>query len=175
MTENELQTYLKSYIRVVEDFPQPGIPFLDITPLLANAAAFERATESLAALAPPSVSVVVGIEARGFIFGAVVAKILQMPFIPARKPGKLPRETISEAYELEYGEDSLHIHAGDIPVGAQVLIADDIIATGGTLRAVANMIESQSAEVAETVCLIELVDLGGRERYGHSVKSVLQY
>ncbi len=175
MTENELQTYLKAYIRDVEDFPQPGILFRDITPLLANAAAFKRAAEAMATLAPPDVSVVVGIEARGFIFGAVVAQILQIPFVPARKSGKLPRKTISEAYQLEYGEDSLHIHADDISAGAQVLIVDDLIATGGTLRAVADMIKKQSAEVAETVCLIELVALGGRERYGHSVKSVLQY
>ena len=167
---------LAAYICAVADFPRPGILFRDISPLLSDAGAFLRAVELLADCAPsPPPDVVVGIEARGFIFAAAVAQKIGLPFVPVRKPGKLPRATLSASYQLEYGEDSLHVHADAVAEGARVFIIDDLIATGGTLCAAAEMMETMGATVAQTACLIELCDLSGRARYGRPLQTILQY
>ena len=174
---------LARFVREVPDFPKPGILFRDITPLLADARAFARATEALAGFAPAGVDAVAGMEARGFIFGVAVAARLSLPFIPIRKAGKLPLETVSASYRLEYGESSAQAHADALArctkvgtkVGAKVLLADDLIATGGTLRACAEVIEQLGAEAVMAACLIELKGLGGREQYARPLTTVLQY
>ncbi|MGI9297856.1 MAG: adenine phosphoribosyltransferase [Gammaproteobacteria bacterium] len=166
---------LAAFVRAVPDFPKPGIVFRDITPLLADAAAFGRAASTLANFAPPDADVVAGMEARGFIFGAAVARELALPFAPLRKPGKLPRKTASASYRLEYGEDSVHIHTDAFAAGARVFLVDDLIATGGTLRACAEVIETLGARVAAAACLIELPSLGGRAHYARPLHSVLRY
>lgn len=166
---------LAAFIRAVPDFPAPGVMFRDITPLLADAAAFARAVSALATLAPPEIEIVAGVEARGFIFGAAVARALDLPFAPLRKPGKLPRPTASASYQLEYGEDSVHAHTDAFVAGAQVLVVDDLIATGGTLRACAEVIETLGAYATAAACLIELPALGGRAHYARPLHSILQY
>lgn len=165
---------LAAFVRAVPDFPKPGIVFRDITPLLADAAAFARATAALAA-AGETADIVAGAEARGFIFGAAVARELNLPFAPLRKPGKLPRKTESASYQLEYGEDSIHAHADAFPAGARVLLIDDLVATGGTLRACAEVAEKLGAAQITAACLIELVSLGGRAHFARPLHSVLQY
>ena len=166
---------LASFVRAVPDFPKPGIVFRDITPLLANADAFAAATAALAAFAPPDADIVAGAEARGFIFGAAVARELHLPFAPMRKAGKLPRKTLSASYALEYGEDSIHAHADAFAKGAKVFLVDDLIATGGTLCACAEIAEMQNAIPIAAACLIELPALGGRKNYARPLHSVLQY
>lgn len=166
---------LDSRICAVPDFPKPGILFRDITPLLADATMFGRAAETLAGFAPPKTDAVAAVESRGFIFGAAVARMLELPFIPARKPGKLPRKTASARYVLEYGEGELHAHADAVLPGARVFLVDDLIATGGTLRAAAEIIEKLGATVPAAACLIELESLQGRKHYARPLKTVLQY
>lgn len=166
---------LARFVRDVPDFPKPGILFRDITPLLADADAFARAIEALAEVAPPDTDAVAGMEARGFVFGAAVASRLHLPFIPLRKPGKLPCKTVSASYQLEYGEDGVHAHADALAAGAKVLLVDDLIATGGTLRACAEVLEQLGAAAVMAACLVELADLGGRERYARPLHTVLQY
>lgn len=166
---------LSAFIRAVPDFPKPGIVFRDITPLLADAAAFGRAVSALSAFAPPDADIVAGAEARGFIFGAAVARELRLPFAPFRKPGKLPRKTASASYQLEYGEDSIHAHADVFSAGMRVFLVDDLIATGGTLRACAEVAENLGATVSAAACLIELPALGGRAHFARPLHSVLQY
>ena len=165
---------LAAFVRAVPDFPKAGIVFRDITPLLANAAAFARAVSALAA-ATKNADIIAGVEARGFIFGAAVARELNLPFAPLRKPGKLPCPTASAAYKLEYGEDEIHAHADAFPAGARVFLVDDLIATGGTLRAAAEVVEKLGASIDSAACLIEIASLGGREHYGRPLHSVLQY
>ncbi len=153
-------------IRDVADFPRPGIVFKDITPVLANAAAFDAALDALAApWRDVPVDVVLAIEARGFIFGAPLARALGVGFVPVRKPGKLPARTLSQRYALEYGHDTLELHADALPVGARVLLVDDVLATGGTLQAARALAERAEAQVIGAAVLIELVALGGRERW----------
>jgi adenine phosphoribosyltransferase len=159
---------LVSYVRDIPDWPTPGVMFRDITPLLADAGAFARTVEALALVHGPDperpVDLVAGIEARGFILAAPVAHQLKAGFVPVRKHGKLPHETLSEAYSLEYGEAVLEIHADAIPAGARVLVVDDVLATGGTVAATAELVRRAGGEVVGVNVLIELLALGGRER-----------
>lgn len=159
---------LASYVRDIPDWPTPGIMFRDITPLLADADAFARTVAELARTHGDGVGrpvdLVAGIEARGFILAAPVAHQLQAGFIPVRKHGKLPHETLSEAYSLEYGEAVLEIHADAIPAGSRVLVVDDVLATGGTVAATAELVRRAGGEVVGVNVLIELAALGGRAR-----------
>lgn len=151
----------------VPDFPSPGILFRDITPLLANADAYRFATEALAdRFVAQDIDVVVGIEARGFLMGAPVACRLGCGFVPLRKPGRLPPPTISVNYELEYGTDCIEMRSGTLAEGAKVLVVDDVLATGGTASAACELLGKAGADVAGAAFLIELTDLGGRDRLG---------
>lgn len=154
-----------SLIRSVPDFPEPGILFRDITPLLLDAAACRAATAELAAWATElKPEFVVAAESRGFIFGGALAQALDAGFIPARKPGKLPAETVSVEYELEYGLDALEVHADAFSDGARVLVHDDLIATGGTAEAKIAAVELLGGQVVGCGFLVELEGLGGRDR-----------
>ena len=164
-------------IRDVPDFPRPGILFKDITPLLADPLAFHAATEALAApYHGTHIDLVVGIEARGFIFGTPVAKLLDVGFVPIRKPGKLPWETRSVSYDLEYGRDTLEIHADAVAEGQRVLVVDDLLATGGTSRAACDLLAGMGAKIVEVAILIELEFLKGRVRLApFEARSVLKF
>jgi adenine phosphoribosyltransferase len=156
---------LHAFIRDIPDFPTPGIVFKDISPLLLNARALEAAVSGLAALAAPlAVDYVVAAEARGFILGGALARELGAGFVPARRPGKLPHETVSAKYALEYGINALEVHADALAGGARVLVHDDLLATGGTAGALCELVEGLGAEVAGCAFLIELSFLGGRQR-----------
>ena len=168
---------LDSYIRAIPDFPKAGILFRDITPLLANTAAFR---ETIMRMADPfrgqKIDALVAAEARGFIFAAPLALELEAAFIPVRKPGKLPHERHSFSYDLEYGQDTLEIHKDAVWKGQNVLIIDDLLATGGTVEACCKLVESCGATVAGCAFLIELVGLAGRDRLSqYSMHSVLTY
>ncbi|MBN8870856.1 MAG: adenine phosphoribosyltransferase [Solirubrobacterales bacterium] len=165
-----------SLIRPVPDFPEPGILFRDITPLLLDGEACRAVTRDLAALAEPlGAEFVVAAESRGFIFGGALAQALGIGFIPARKPGKLPAETVSVEYELEYRLDALEVHADALSDGARVLVHDDLIATGGTARAKIDAVEKLGAKVVGCVFLIELEGLGGRDRIApHQTRALLK-
>ena len=168
---------LKGLVRDIPDFPRPGIVFKDITPLLLDAAALDQAVSELAALARPlAVDLVVAAEARGFILGAALARELGVGFVPARKPGKLPSETVSAEYVLEYGIDALEVHADALAGGIRVLVHDDLLATGGTAAAVCKLVEELGAVVAGCAFLVELSFLGGRARLTpHEVLTVIEY
>jgi adenine phosphoribosyltransferase len=168
---------LRERIRDVPDFPKPGIVFKDITPLLLDPAAMARAVRELAAWARErEVELVVAAEARGFILGAAVAHDLGVGFVPARKPGKLPHETVSAEYMLEYGVDRLELHADALARGTRVLVHDDLIATGGTARAVCDLVERLGGVVAGCAFVIELAFLHGRERLAQfPVHSLVSY
>ncbi len=154
----------KDYIASIPDFPQEGILFRDITPLMADGNAFQSACEELIAFAKKvGAEVIVGPESRGFIFGCPVAHELGIGFVPVRKPGKLPRETVSASYDLEYGSNELHIHKDGIKKGQKVLIIDDLLATGGTVNATIEMINELGGNVVGCGFMIELKDLNGRE------------
>jgi adenine phosphoribosyltransferase len=169
--------HLKTKIRHVPDFPKAGILFYDITTLLQEPVGFRAAIDSLAMpFQNQGVEVVVGIESRGFIFGAAVADRIGSGFTPVRKPGKLPSKTVRETYALEYGTDTLEIHDDAIRSGQRVLIVDDLLATGGTARATIDLVKRLGGEVLALAFLIELVALNGRGRLGaETVHSVLQY
>jgi adenine phosphoribosyltransferase len=169
--------WLKGRIRDVADFPSAGIVFRDLTPLLADAEALRFSIDALAeAFAGRRVDKVVGIEARGFILAAPVAYRLSAGFVPVRKPGKLPWRTEAEEYALEYGVDRLEIHADAVRAGDQVLVVDDVIATGGTARATVALVERLGATVAGLGFLVELTFLAGREKLeGHDVVSLVTY
>lgn len=156
--------HLARLIRDVPDWPTPGVVFKDITPLLADPNGLRGAVDALVGLAPPEVDVVVGMEARGFIVGAPVALALGAGFVPVRKPGKLPRATIEQAFALEYGEDALEMHMDALHSGARVMVVDDVLATGGTVEATTRLIESLGAEMVGVAVLLELAFLGGRAR-----------
>ena len=164
-------------VRAVADFPKPGILFRDITPLLADAAAFGAAIDRLAAaLVEHRAEGLVAIESRGFIFGAALARAMQLPLLLVRKPGKLPRRTVGVAYELEYGTDRVEAHAEDFVPGRHYAVVDDVIATGGTAAAAAELVEKQGGKVACCAFLIELDALQGRQRLGkRPVVSLLHY
>ena len=165
----------RALVRDVPDFPQAGIMFRDITPLLADGPAFRAAVDVLAG-AYVAVDVVVGIESRGFILGAPVAYALGVGMIPVRKLGRLPRKTERADYALEYGTNSVEIHSDALEPGKRVLIVDDVLATGGTAAATVDLVRRLGGEVAGVAVLIELVDLGGRERLaGFPVTSLLSY
>ena len=168
---------LKRFVRDIPDFPRPGIVFKDITPLLLDAAALDQAVSELAALARPlSVDLVVAAEARGFILGAALARELGVGFVPVRKPGKLPSETVSAEYVLEYGIDALEVHADALAGGIRVLVHDDLLATGGTAAAVCKLVEELGAVVAGCAFLVELSFLDGRARLApHEVLTVIEY
>ena len=168
---------LKAKIRNVPDFPKAGILFYDITTLLQEPTGLRAAIDSLARpFENQGIEMVVGIESRGFIFGAAVAYQLGAGFTPVRKPGKLPSKTVRKTYDLEYGTDALEIHHDALAKGQRVLIVDDLLATGGTARATADLVEGLGAEVYALAFLIELVALNGRKRLGaETVHAVLQY
>jgi len=170
-------TDLRAHIRDIVDFPKPGIVYKDITPLLLDAEALSAAVGQLADWARPlDVDFVVAAEARGFILGAAIARDLGVGFVPARKPGKLPHETISAEYILEYGVDVLEMHADAVADGARVLLHDDLLATGGTARALAELVENRGGTIAGCAFLVELAFLGGRERLsGYDVHTLLSY
>jgi len=158
---------LEQYIRDVPNFPKEGIVFKDITPLLASPEGFHAAIDTLAAeYGDVGITKVMGAEARGFIFGGALAYHLGAGFVPARKPGKLPWQTTTHEYELEYGTDSLEVHTDAVGPGDVVLIVDDVLATGGTAAAKAALVEKMGAKVAGFAFLIELDFLRGREKLG---------
>lgn len=167
----------KDYIAIVEDFPVKGISFKDITPLMLNGEAFRSACSELAEYAKTQgANLIVGPESRGFIFGCPVATQLKMGFVPIRKPGKLPRETIEESYSLEYGNNTLCMHKDAIKKGDKVLIIDDLLATGGTIQAAIKLVESLGAEVVGCAFVIELTGLKGREILSkYNVHSLIDY
>ncbi|CAM2742913.1 adenine phosphoribosyltransferase [Erysipelothrix tonsillarum] len=168
---------LKNYIATIDDFPKEGIKFRDITPLMANGDAFAEATRLFESFARKvGADVIVGPESRGFIFGCPVAYAMNIGFVPVRKPGKLPRETVSYKYDLEYGSNELHIHKDGVKPGQKVLIIDDLLATGGTVEASVALIEELGAEVVGCGFLIELEDLHGRDKLeGYEVFTIMQY
>ena len=168
---------LRDRIRDVPDFPTAGVVFKDLMPLIADPAYFGQAIRDLAEWARPrEPSLVLGAEARGFIFGAALAYELGAGFIAARKPGKLPRETVEATYALEYGTDSLQVHRDAVPAGARVVVLDDVLATGGTASAKVELVEDLEGVVVGVLFVIELTFLGGRERLaGYDVHSLVQY
>ncbi len=171
-----MKDIIEKYIRNVPDFPKPGIVFKDITPLLAEARIMQLTLNELLGLVPRKVDKVVGIEARGFIFGALLAEHLNAGFIPIRKPGKLPFDTHAQSYALEYGTDSIEMHTDAIRPGEKVLIHDDVLATGGTALAAAKLVEKAGGEVVMINFLLELAFLKGREKLkAYPVSSLLRY
>ncbi len=156
---------LKSYIRTVPDWPKPGIQFRDITTLLENPEGFSQAIDLLMAhYREVSFDKVVAIESRGFLFGALIARELSKPLVLVRKPGKLPAETTSEEYELEYGTDKIEIHTNSLDSGDKVVVIDDLLATGGTALAAIHLCEKLDAKVVEAGFVIDLPDIGGSKR-----------
>jgi adenine phosphoribosyltransferase len=173
LPDDAARALLLSRIRDVADYPQPGVMFKDITPLLADAQAFSVVTDALAGMVRRHrATMVVGLEARGFILGAPAAVRAQAGFIPARKPGKLPGPTIAQSYQLEYGTAEIELHAADLGPGDRVLVIDDVLATGGTAEAALRLIRRTGAEVAGVAVLLELGFLGGRERLAEALDSV---
>jgi adenine phosphoribosyltransferase len=177
LTMHDPLARLKMRIRDIPDFPKPGILFRDITPLLADASALALAIELLAnPFRGKGIDLVVGAESRGFIFGAAVACCLSAGFALVRKPGKLPHKKIARSYALEYGTDVLEMHADAVIRGQRVLICDDLLATGGTMKACIELVQEQGGEVAATAVLIELAGLSGRQKLAPTpVHAVLQY
>jgi adenine phosphoribosyltransferase len=177
MNIDEQVARLASAIRDVPDFPKPGIVFKDITTLLRDPVLFRRALDLMAVLCGDlQVDKVVAIESRGFILGGALARQLGAGFVPVRKPGKLPWRCRKASYELEYGSDSLEIHEDAVAAGERVLIVDDVIATGGTAKAVAGLVEEMGGTVSALVFLVELCFLSGRERLeGREVRSLIRF
>jgi adenine phosphoribosyltransferase len=168
---------LRGLIRDIPDFPRPGILFRDITPLLLDARGLDAAVRGLADLTEAlDVDLVVAAEARGFILGAALARALGAGFVPARKPGKLPGETVSAEYTLEYGIDALEVHADALAGGTRVLVHDDLLATGGTARALCELVAELGGEIVGCAFLVELAFLDGRARLApHAVRSLVTY
>jgi adenine phosphoribosyltransferase len=168
---------LRAFVRDIPDFPRPGIVYKDITPLLRDRGALDAAVSGLAALAGPlKVDVVVAAEARGFILGGALARELGAGFVPTRKPGKLPFRTLRAEYGLEYGIDTLEVHADALARGARVLVHDDLLATGGTARALCELVSALGAEVVGCVFLVELSFLGARARLApYPVHALIDY
>lgn len=168
---------LKKLIREVPDFPKPGINFYDITTLIKDADGFEQTIDALTEKCRGlNIDTIVGMEARGFIFGAPLAYQLGVGFIPVRKPNKLPSDTISVSYDLEYGTDSLEVHSDAIGNGHNVLIIDDLLATGGTAKATIDLVEKMGGKVEALLFVVELDFLKGREKFaGYKVESLLHY
>ena len=166
---------LASFIRDISDFPKEGIIFKDITPLLANPDAFNTCSEQLLQKINKPIDKVVCIDARGFFFGGILAQKLNAGFVPVRKKGKLPFDTIEESYTLEYGDDVLQIHKDAIQPGEKVLLHDDVLATGGTASAVCKLIERLGGEIVQCNFIIDLSFLKGAEKLNYPVASVLTY
>lgn len=173
---NEI-TFLESKIRDIHNFPKQGVVFKDITPLLADAQATKKVLGLfLEHLKGKNIDKVVGMESRGFFFGTLLAQQLGAGFVPVRKPGKLPFETIAQTYDLEYGQDKLEIHSDAIKKGENVLIHDDVLATGGTAEAAVKLVETLGGNIVQLNFLIELTFLNGVQKLGnHQVYSVLKY
>ncbi|CAA9474453.1 MAG: Adenine phosphoribosyltransferase [uncultured Solirubrobacteraceae bacterium] len=167
---------LSSFIRDIPDFPKPGIVFKDITPMLADARALDAAITAMATLVEPlAVDVVIGAEARGFLLGPALARQLGAGFVLARKPGKLPHDTVSAEYALEYGTDVLELHSDAVKAGARVLVHDDLLATGGTAGALCRLVESVGGTVAACAFLLELGFLDGRAALdGYDVRALIE-
>jgi adenine phosphoribosyltransferase len=162
-TEN--MSLIKNSIATVPNYPKPGIMFRDVTSLLANPAAFKAKIDAfVAAYKDGGFTKIIGTESRGFIFGAPLAYELGIPFIPVRKPGKLPREVISQSYQLEYGEDTLELHSDAIETGDKVLLVDDLLATGGTIEATAKLVKRLGGEATDAAFVISLPELGGEKK-----------
>jgi len=168
---------LKKHIRSIKDFPKEGIMFRDITTLLLKPEAFNKALDELLSFTDRvKIDKVVGIESRGFIFGSLLAQKLDVGFILARKPGKLPAETVSVTYQLEYGEDKIEMHKDSINPGDKVLLHDDLLATGGTAEAVTKLIEKLGGKVVQISFLVELSFLNGKDKLaGYDIKSLIVY
>jgi adenine phosphoribosyltransferase len=168
---------LKSKIREVPDWPQPGVGFKDVTPLLADPQALAETVGKLAAWSKErEPDLILGAEARGFILGAAIACEVGCGFVPARRPGKLPPETVSATYQLEYGQNALELHPDLIPQGARVLVHDDVLATGGTVEAIAGLVEQLGGKVCGVCFIIELTFLGGRERLSkYDLHALIEY
>ena len=166
-----------TYIRDIEDFPKPGVVFKDITPLLKDPKVFQKASDALLGFTSNmQIDKVVGVDSRGFIFAPLLASRLGAGFVPVRKSGKLPFETLSESYALEYGEDTLEMHTDAILKGEKVLVHDDVLATGGTASAVCKLVEKLGGEVVQCNFLIELTFLNGADKLnGYPIKALLQY
>lgn len=164
MSDMSPGSHLAGLIADVPDYPSPGVLFRDITPLIAHPGGLAAAVEQMVAVGPREVDIVVGLEARGFIFGPAIALALGAGFVPARKPDKLPRPVESVTYDLEYGSTTLAVHADAFAPGARVLIVDDVLATGGTAAAAAELVGRLGGELVGITLLLELSELGGRER-----------
>jgi adenine phosphoribosyltransferase len=174
MTVTSDASWLTTHVRDIADYPRPGVTFRDITPLLGNAEAFRRAVDELVEpFRDRSIDRVVGIEARGFIPAAAVAYTLGAGFVPVRKAGKLPWAVAREEYDLEYGRDKLEIHRDAIHPDERILVVDDVLATGGTASATARLVTGLGGDIVGLGFLIELADLGGRDRLGEYDVSVL--
>jgi adenine phosphoribosyltransferase len=168
---------LRDRVRDVPDFPKPGIVFKDLMPLVADPTYFRETIDRLEALArPKQPDIILGAEARGFIFGGALADRLSCGFVPARKPGKLPWETVEATYDLEYGTDRLQVHADAISKGTRVIVHDDVLATGGTARAKTELVEALGGEVVGLLFVVELAFLNGRDKLaGYDVESLITY
>lgn len=168
---------IEDYVRSIPDFPEPGIIFRDITSVLQDADGLQLAIDSMIKLLDGvDYDVVAGTESRGFIFGVPIAYEMHKPFVPVRKKGKLPCETISQSYDLEYGQATIEMHKDSIKPGQKVVLVDDLIATGGTIEAAIKLVEQLGGEVVKVIFLMELAGLKGRERLkGYDVASVITY
>lgn len=177
MNQTSVEAYLKEKIRDINDWPQKGVIFRDITPVLGDPEAFKTTIEAMEnVLKDTDFSAIAAVESRGFIFGATLAHKMGKGFIPVRKPGKLPFSTISESYSLEYGTDTIHMHTDAVKQGEKVVIIDDLIATGGSSKAAASLVEKLGGSVSALVFLIELEFLNGRDKLqGYEVKSIIKY
>lgn len=167
---SELDALIDTLVRPIEDWPEPGVTFRDITPLLRDAGALAAVVDALVELAGQSgpIDAVLGIEARGFLFGPLIAQRLGVGFVPVRKEGKLPAHSYSTSYDLEYGSATIQMHVDALAAGDRVLVVDDVLATGGTLIAAADLVRQAGGVVAGNLVLIELSALGGRDRLGAS-------
>ncbi|MEM9170687.1 MAG: adenine phosphoribosyltransferase [Pseudomonadota bacterium] len=175
----DLQSRLKTSIRTIPDYPKPGIMFRDVTTLLLDPTAFRRAVDELVQpLAGRKIDKVAGVEARGFILGGAVAHQLSVGFIPVRKKGKLPGETVSQTYQLEYGEDEVEIHADAVAPGERIIVVDDLVATGGTAAAAVALLERVGGHVELCSFVVDLPDLGGADKLralGKEVQSLVSF
>lgn len=179
MDKQALAAELKQVIKTVVDYPKPGIVFRDVTSLMQDGASFKKVIDAFSHLyADKGITKIVGTESRGFIFGAPLAYALGISFVPVRKPGKLPRERISQRYQLEYGEDALELHADAITPGDKVLLVDDLLATGGTIDATAKLVRQLGGVVEDAAFVIALPELGGVARLkqaGLNILSLVEY
>src|ERR1041384_3171747 len=173
--QNHIMEHLKKLIREVPDFPKPGINFYDITTLLKDADGLKQTIDALVEqYKDKQIDTIIGIESRGFIFGAPMAIALGTGFVPVRKPNKLPAECVSVSYDLEYGQDTLQMHKDAVGEGHNVLIVDDLLATGGTAKAVVDLVEQQKGNIAGLLFVVELDFLNGRQKFeGHDVRSLI--